>query len=386
MGERAFPQYRQMTVRSILIAVLFSLPAFLGNQCLSASAQQSDSSTDFRQLLQEMADYSPDPCGPPYGEEKDWHSADVEMRLFDKAATFVTQELSAGIAGAGSPRDRAAEALKRLERMSAEINSAWPGEHRFHFEILDLLPALGVKMTIRTHATVFVLGVPQEDSGSRNWHDLGSGGDEYNAPQSFMDLRPLHRGPSGNPRLLAKIIYSGCAGSLGVEYDAWEWSPKSPYFDQIIELKGSFGLDDKVPGFKQIGEFKTEGLLITLPYCWFSSIDTWDNPSLCAVDTFDVSGDDIRFRSRAYNRPDLLPIAKAIEYAEQRDYPAVLGYCGSADVARRMVRDIPPHAHAEALLSVNRTGQGKEQVQVGGYRFDVEKRAGRWLVVAFRAQ
>jgi hypothetical protein len=251
-----------MSVRSILIAILFPLITFLGNQCPLASAQQSDSSADVRQLLQEMADFSPDPCGPPFGKEKDWHSAGVELRVFDKAATFVIQELNAGVVVAGSPRDSATEALKNLERMSAEINSAWPQENRFHFEIVDLSPALGVKMTIRNHATVFVLGAPQEDSGSRLWRDLGSGGDEYDAPQSFMDLRPLHRGPSGNPRLLAKIIYSGCAGSLGVEYDAWQWSPKNPYFDQIIELKGSFGLDDKVPGFKQIGEFKTEGLLI----------------------------------------------------------------------------------------------------------------------------
>jgi hypothetical protein len=333
-----------------------------------------------------MADFSPDPCGRQYGKEKDWHSADVELRLFDKAATFVIQELNAGVVGAGSPRDSATDPLKKLERMSAEVNSAWPEEHRFHFEIVDLSPALGVKMTMRNHATVFVLGAPQEDSGSRLWRDLGSGGDEYDAPQSFMDLRPLHSGPSGNPRLLAKIIYSGCAGSLGVEYDAWQWSPKNPYFDQIIELKGSFGLDDKVPGFKQIGEFKTEGLLITLPYCWSSSMDTWDNPSLCAVDTFDVSGDDVRFHSRAYNRPDLVPIAKAIEYAEQRDYPAVLGYCASAKVASRMVRDIPPHLHADALLNVSRTGPRKEQVEVGGYRFDVEKRAGRWLVVGFHPE
>ena len=86
---------------------------------------------------------------------------------------------------------------------------------------------------------------------------------------------------------------------------------------------GSFGLDDKVPGFPQIGKLQTDGPLIIPPYCWFSSIDTWDNPSLCAVDTYDLSRDSVRFRSRTYNRPDLVPIAKAIEYAQQRGYRAV---------------------------------------------------------------
>jgi len=39
-----------------------------------------------------------------------------------------------------------------------------------------------------------------------------------------------------------------------------------------------------VHGFAQIGEFRAEGSSINLPYCWFSPIDTWDNPSLCAID------------------------------------------------------------------------------------------------------
>jgi hypothetical protein len=129
----------------------------------------------------------------------------------------------------------------------------------------------------------------------------------------------------------------------------------------------------------------TEGSLITLPYCWFSAIDTWDNPSLCAVDAYDLSADSVTFRSRAYNRPDLLPIAKAIEYAEQRDYSAVLGYCASSQVARRLVRNIPPHAGAEDIR-VTHTANGREHVEFGsgpGYSFDVEKHAGRWRVVAF---
>src|ERR1017187_3212938 len=80
----------------------------------------------------------------------------------------------------------------------------------------------------------------------------------------------------------------------------------------IIKQAGALGLDDKVPGFAQIGEFRTVGSSITLPYCWFSPIDTWDNPSLCAVDSYDLSGDRVRFRSHTYNRPDLVPVAKAL--------------------------------------------------------------------------
>jgi hypothetical protein len=122
-----------------------------------------------------------------------------------------------------------------------------------------------------------------------------------------------------------------------------------------------------------------------LPYCWFSRIDTWDNPSLCSVDTYDISGDDIRFRSRTHSRPDLVPIAKAAEYAEQRDYPAVRAYCASPQVARKLVRDFLPYVFADDVR-LTYSGKEKEHVEFGfdhTYRFDVAKFADHWLVVAF---
>ena len=381
-----------MTLRAIAAAVLaFILFVFPeAEQSFCAPVQPSDSVPDLRQLLQKLADFSPDPCGPPYGREEAWHSTGVESPLFERAADVVTRGLNASPASPSSPRDHAAEALKKLEQMSAEVNAAWPEENRFHFQILDLPPALVVKMTVRTHGRFFVFGVPEEDSGKPNrlWRRVGSDDEfgKHDVPRTQLGLYPLHQGTSGNARFLAKFILSGCAGSIGVAYDAREWNPQGiGGLEQIIKQAGAFGLDDKVPGFPYIGAPRTEGLFMTLPYCWFSAIDTWDNPSLCAVDTYDISGDNLRFRSRIYNRPDLLPVAKAIEYAEQRDYPAVLGYCASSATARRLVRDVTPFIFADDLR-VTRTGSWKERVELGDgpvYRFDVEKRAGRWLVVAF---
>jgi hypothetical protein len=334
-----------------------------------------------------LADFSPDPCGPPYGRENDWHSAYAESLLFQKAEHIVTEELNSHTAGPGSPREHAEQALRRLERVSADVNASWPEMNRFHFEVLDLPPALIIKMSVRADDTFSVFGIPAEVSGKPNryWHSIGWVGesDEHNVPQTRLDLYPLHRGPSGNARFLASFSFSGCAGSFGVGYDAWEWDPKGDgNLEKIIKQAGASGLSDKVEGFPQIGKLQTEGAAITLPYCWFSPIDTWDNPSLCAVDTYDISGDQIKFRTREYNRPDVLPIAKAIEYAEQRDYPAVLAYCASEDVARRLVRDTGPYFFA-GDLKVTPTGEGKERVEMESTRVDVEKRAGRWLVVAF---
>ncbi|MGA2650097.1 MAG: hypothetical protein ABSF28_06230 [Terracidiphilus sp.] len=380
------------SIASVFLAIgIVALSAAKHGFC--ASAQQENSAPDLRQALQKLAEFSPDPCGPPYGQETNWHSADVESRVFEQAVGVVTQELNAAPGGAGPPSDRAVDALRKIKGMSAEVNSAWPEENRFNFDVLDLPPALVVKMIIRAHERFFVFGVPAEDSGKPNrlWRRVGEDGEsvEPEVPQSHLTLYPLHRSASGNTRFLASFIHSGCAGSLGVIYDAREWNPKGTGdLEQIVKQEGSFGLDDKVPGFPVIGKVRTEGAIITLPYCWFSAVDTWDNPSLCAVDTYDLSGVNVRFVSRAYNRPDLVPIAKTIEYAAQRDYPAALGYCDT-QVARRLVRDVPTQGFFADDLRVTPLGKGREQVEMGydpTYRFEVEKRAGRWLVVGVRTQ
>ena len=372
----------------IVLAILAFAPANYSVSQQSEAAQQPNSRASFRELLQEIASFSPDPCGPPYGTVQD--SGDVESRIFQAAVNEVSQALNAPTSVPRSPQERAAESLEQLRKLSAEMNASWPDENRLQFQILDISPALVLKLTIRGTARFFVFGVPEEDSGKPNriWRVVGSDdeSDTNAVPWLRLDLYPLHRGHNGNARFLAKFIRSGCAGSVGVSYDAREWSPEdSGALDQIIKQAGAFGLDDKVPGFPEIGELRTKGSLIALPYCWFSAIDTWDNPSMCAVDTYDVSGNVVSFRTRTYNRPDLLPIAKALEFAEQRDYPAVLAYCGTANVARALVRDVPPSIFAEDL-KVTRLGNGRERVEFGSesaYRFEVEMRNGRWLVAGF---
>jgi len=151
-----------MALRSISAALLaFGLFVIFGaEQCFSTTVEQSDSPPDSPQLLQKMTAYSPDPCGPPYGQEMNWHSAEVESPLWERAADIVTQALNATAASPVLPLDRATEALKKLEQMSAEINAVWPVENRFHFQILDLPPAIVVKMTIRTHGRFFVFRYP----------------------------------------------------------------------------------------------------------------------------------------------------------------------------------------------------------------------------------
>ena len=124
---------------------------------------------------------------------------------------------------------------------------------------------------------------------------------------------------------------------------------------------------------------------MTLPWCWFSPIDTSDNPSLCAEDTWDISGDRIVFRSRRWNRPDLLPIAKALDYASHQDYPAVRAYCANAAVAQWLMRNAPDRFGGTEVKVVH-IGPGRERVSTDDDpdpSFEVVEQGGRWLVAAF---
>ncbi len=107
---------------------------------------------------------------------------------------------------------------------------------------------------------------------------------------------------------------------------------------------------------------------------------------MCAVDRYDLSGDGVRFVSRRVNRPDLLPVAQALAYADKRDFGAVRGYCVSDAVARRLVESAPGKAF-EVEIKTKRLGAGRELVyeESDGYRVTVAKHGGRWLIAGFSA-
>jgi hypothetical protein len=351
-----------------------------------APPQQAHTPLDLAQELQKIAPLAPEPCFPEEGQQAD---PPAIYGLFPHAAESVLAELNAPSSGASRPLDRATGALQRIEQLSAAINGAWPEEERFHFEILDLAPAIVVDMSLASGATYYVFAVPDQDAGKpgaewRQFEPLRNPG--INAMHTGLALHPLQRGPAGRPRFLANFTVFGCAGSYGGQYDAEEWNPDGfGSLVQIIQQDAAWGLviDDPLAG---IGTLKTDGPTVTLPYCWFSAIDWWDNPTLCAVDSYDLSGDSVRFIGRVSNQPDLLAVAKAIEYARAHDVPALAGYCVSDDVANDLARDMPARVFGVGL-QVTAEGDGRERVELESfavYRFEVERVGKRWLVASFR--
>jgi hypothetical protein len=370
--------------------------------------EPSDRTANFEELLTKMSSAPGNACN---GKGEDFSR--LEYYLFERADEAVEQGLN-GAESAPSAngraigyRDRAIRALTALEHASAEINKEWDEENRFHFEVLDIPPALVVKMTYRNRATFTVFGIPylsDDDKPNTAWRAIGAADDgrfEPRAGYDWVDLFPLWRGASNRARFLANFGDAGCGSGVGVFYYAYEWNPEDfGNLTEFIKLEGAAsqeeptdesdpGKEDLSSSFASIGKLQTTGTVITLPYCWFSQIDTWDNPSLCAVNSYDISQDQVRFLSQAINRPDLVPIAKAIEYGQAHDYPALLAYCASPEVALEILRNVPPFVYAGAALRVSQLDAVKETVEMGDddvFHFEVEKREDRWLVVSFRIE
>ncbi|HEY2471203.1 MAG TPA: hypothetical protein VGI45_25645 [Terracidiphilus sp.] len=229
--------------RRPLVCLLIAFVLFFCPIAHALVSDDADSKPDIRVLLGRFTSLSPDPCGPPYGNEKDWHTDQIEKPLFESAAALVVNALNSGSA---PPKERAAEALRGIERISTEVNAAWPKENRFQFEILDLKEVLVVKMSVRVYERYFVFGIPSGDADKPNrlWRraSLIEDDSEFDVPWVAVQLYPMHRSPSGKARFLARFTTGGCAGSVGVSYAGREWNPEyGGSAEQILSIKGALG-------------------------------------------------------------------------------------------------------------------------------------------------
>lgn len=377
-----------MRIRALVFCLLLPYVVCLGEVMPSyaATTRESGSVAKFREAIRGSEDIPPDFCGNPAGYSKD--QDDLESAVFKAAERVILEALNEDVPDSGGAGGRVTAVLKQLEEISASADAHWPKYDRFSAGALNLGDAMVVEVSFRSRARVFAFGIRsglQPSQPKKQWQELYLDSSRHlNNAQSWISIYSLHSNSPDHPRFLIRYGYGGCAGSTGVTYAGYEWDPRnisSP--DDIIKQRGAFGLDDKVKGFPQIGKLQTKGPVVALPFCWFSAIDTWDNPSLCAVDKYDLSGETVHFISRTYNRPDLLPIARVIQFAQKHDYRAVRAYCGSSAVARNLVREIPPFVFA-GELEVKRVGKNKEKVGFeDSYRFTVERVGGRWLVTSF---
>lgn len=380
-----------MTSRAAIHLALsaFLIPLVLVVGGIPSSAMAADAAPPIVQdLLREIAPASADDCSAPVATASTVDVQPSEDRLFNTVEALVTDRLNGPTpTQASDAESRARSALLAVEHASSQINRSWPDEDRFHFEVLPLRPTIVVRLSYRGHARLFLFGSydinknATLDPGTK-WRDIGLVDPSSGA--SRIDLFPLHRGPGGRMRFLAKVGNFGCAGSVGVDYYAYEWSADAGQSaTEIIKIEGAEGLDDAQS--KHVGKLSTAGKTIQLPYCFFSVVDTWDDPTLCAADSFDLSGDNPHFIGRIYNAPDLVVVNSAIRHAQARDYPALRGYCTSDAVARKLIRDVSPFLIAD-VLETSKAGPARETVVLdeGTVSFSLIERRGEWRLVSFR--
>ncbi|HEX4320152.1 MAG TPA: hypothetical protein VHZ52_04570 [Acidobacteriaceae bacterium] len=366
---------------------------------IAVRAQTKLTDEELHQRFARMGTTTADNCDLPAANEPADEDK-IESAILEAAEDRVLEELNARATKPEQAKAIINQRLELFQKMGEDTEAIWPKENRWHFEVAEMLPAIVIKFEYRTEGHFRAFGIERstEKGKPSQWQSLGGDHwDDYSdTPWSKLNVFPLHRGPLGAVRFLVSMQGGGCAGSYGLRYAIEEWNPEEDVsLSEAVSQNGAEGLDaepeqpvtKKVP-FSTVGMLKTEGTRITLPYCEFTQLDTWDNPSLCMVDTYDVSGDAIQFVGRRYNRPDLAPIAKALQYAKAHDLPALRGYCVSDMVAQKILRELPGGYGFDAELETLQLGGGRERVRPaysGVPGFVVEKHSSRWLIASFDA-
>jgi hypothetical protein len=318
---------------------------------------------------------------------KDVHT--TENALIQDAENLVLQALNRGQSVQG--QSPVLSTLGKLKEISDKNLKQWPTDSRFRYKVLDLAPLVVIKFGIRDRETFRAYGIPSRVDRATNarWLRVGSDPVQPRSCVNSSDIFPLQRGPSGKPRFLAKYEHIDCGSGHGVEYAAFEWDAKQTFYYENVQMvmhrERVWPREDVDPS---IWNFKTNGAVITIPYCWHSAVDSWAAAHLCSVDSYDVSGDTLRFVGTKTNYPDLETVALVAKHGQARDEVAVRGYCADDKVAMALVQIMPAsHIFAVEGLKTTPTGVGKENVALSTndftLSFDLVKAQERWVVSRF---
>ena len=353
--------------------------------------QTTEPIQQFQNIIAELAHATADDCGWESIPALPKFSADrtkLENELFDQADAAIVKALNGS---AVSSKEAIVQALDTMHNISEGLNKTWPVDRRFQYQLLYIEPTFVVGFHIRSRSTFSVFAVPDSSTPSKKgknteWSRVGGDEhrwDEHNSDEG-LELYELARGPAKLSRFLSKSSHVSCGdGQTGIEYIGYEWSPYwTGDLNEVLRRNGA--VSGEV--FPAIGKLQTKGPKITLPYCWWSAVDSSVWATLCSVDSYDLSGDYVRFLSTRTNRPDLETVAKVIEYAQARDLNAVRSYSASETVANKLVELMPPFVFNEGESYGEPTGDRQTiDIENGNQRltFVLLRRNGRWLVVQF---
>ena len=372
-GTPCIPR-RIPTLRTIIVVFLMLICPSRGD----AQSPPKDPIAEFKKFATLLASQPPFDCNADRLASPSVHS--TEDLLFGSAAEAILQGLNRD---GGNAAVTAENVLKNLVNVSDVANAGWPKDNRFKYRLLDLKPMVLVQFSIRSSDSFAAFGVPESIGRTKNtnWMRL-SFDDLRSSPRPSasdkLQVYALHRGPSGRPRFLAKFDRVDCGSGWRIEYAAYEWNPSDAFTgSRLRSIIQRHGVE---PG----GEV-TANQTLTMSYCWHSVVDTSARASLCSVDVYDVSGDEVRFVETRTNRPDLEAVARIIEHAQARDLRAVEAYSANRRIASAIVQQIPSSHLYFAGVSVKPIAPDREFVELEDgirLRFELSRVDGLWKVTA----
>ncbi len=359
--------------------------------CLSQQAKSANPVDRMRAALMQLAQATPDDCGWD-GPAPALHAVDTatpENAFFAASDDVLVQALNTP---GSTPAQQVAKVLEAEKAMSDEVDRTWPPNRRLTYEVLQADPIFVVTYHLRSRSTWTAFGIPQQSAWPKrgentDWVRIEEDSSRYDAVDTDQEMRVdrLTRGPLRRARFLATSSHVSCGdGITAITYDAFEWDPAGMGdLSNVIERKGAGSRGD-FPQYGPFAKLEVNGPIITLPYCEWSAVDLDVDALLCMADTYSLAGDEVHYLNTRVNRPDLAAVAKAMQYAEDRDYRAVLAYSASPAVARKMVRMMPPDVHGNTGGTGYPTlGSKREVIDIDSLHFTVEQRHGRWVVVRF---
>jgi len=335
-----------------------------------------------RVLLQELATNPPDDCsaGPAHDSAE---AFGIEDRLYGLLGSIVLEAINNDLA---TPAEAARAALAQFKAVCDGITSSWESDKRLHYELLSIRPLLLLRLAIWNQETFVVYSpVSLGLNPPTSWGIVQTADEGGHASYEHLELFPLWRGPQGNPRFLEVKHFSSCMAGMTLDYvvNGYEWRPGESFITRILAKESSFS--ERGPKWK----FGTSGKTIAIPYCWSGDLllVSIDSP-ICSVDTYDLSGDVVRFVRAEDNPEDLALVARVIEYAGNHDIEALSALCVSPQVARQLTEIMPPKPF---FIGYDRKSLGPDSELLdfedsSEMKITLERQQGRWRVAAVKVE
>lgn len=334
----------------------------------------------FTALMQKLIGNLPDDCSGPSDTVKTDVGLNTERQMFDLLSGAVLDALNK--APNGSAGETVQAALAPFQRIGTQFAVSRSADQRLRYELLPVQPLLVLKLAIWNQGT-FVVYAPAPVSASllNRWEIAQSDG-TGDAAFEKLEMFPLWRGPSGNPRLLVVKHFSDCMAGMTYDYivDAYEWNGEQGQIAKILEKTSEFS-----EGYRP-GKLQTSGSKISVPYCWSGALHfTSASAPICSLDTYDLSGDALRLISTQNDPEDLSVIENVIESARTQNLATLASYSKSSDIARRIIKVMPLDPFFDGY-SRKQLGAAREQLDLSGdktLRFVLQKRGSSWLLADF---